>query len=538
VPITLPTNKPAVQVLLLFLVLTAVSLALQWQNGGFSSDLGGDPDEAAHAVTSLMVHDYFWEAPGRSPLEFASRFYEAFPKVALGHYPPGYYFTSAAALSLRCDPSSLIALQALLIAALGSAGWVFARRWITRDDAVLALFAPALLVFHSEVIRVGCHVLSDLQLIGLVFAALWAWHSYLTRPSWRSSLAFGVLAAAAILTKGSALGLAGVPLVTTVLGSRWQDLKRLHWYGSAIPVLFIAGPWMAYSVRFTQEGFVDQSPAAFFIEALHYYSETLPRIYGWPLLALLMIAFARLLFDALKKSTDPTRLVLWAVWLSMQLLVMVVPTGFSPRYALPGLLPGVLLALLELRFWGFHFRWGQRPALSRSRLTWSIALLLLSITLALTPGVRPKTVSGFGLAVQRLLKSSKAHPKNVWLISSDPRGEGAVIAEAAFHSPNRVSGALTVHRGSKSLVETDWLGKNYQSKFTDAASLLKLLDTLHIDTVLVDFSMDPSLVLAHEYALKDALISPGSDWKLDWRQRVTRTGATHGDLWIFKRNQD
>ncbi len=537
-PITLPTNKPSVQALLLFLVLAAVSLSLQWQNGGFTSDLGGDPDEAAHAVTALMVHDYFGEALGQSPLDFASRFYQAFPKVALGHYPPGYYLTGAVALGVKCLPETLIALQALLLAALGTAGWLFAKRWITEGDAVLALFAPALLVFHPELIRVGCHVLSDLQLIGLVFAALWAWHSYLTRPSWRSSFTFGLLAAAAILTKGSALGLACVPLITLVLGRRWQDLQRLHWYSSALPVLLIAGPWMAYSVRFTQEGFVDQSPAAFFIEALHYYSETLPRIYGWPLLSLLMIAFARLLFDALKKSTDPTRLVLWAVWLSMQLLVMVVPTGFSPRYALPGLLPGVLLALLELRFWGVNFRWGQRSTPARSRLTWAIALLLLSITIALTPGVRPKTVSGFGLAVQRLLKRSEAQPKNVWLVSSDPRGEGAVIAEAAFHSPNRVSGGLTVHRGSKSLVETDWLGKNYQSKFTDAASLLKLLDILRIDTVLVDFSMDPSLVLAHEYALKDALISPGSDWELDWRQPISRTGGTHGDLWIFKRHQD
>ena len=61
-----------------------------------------------------------------------------------------------------------------------------------------------------------------------------------------------------------------------------------------------------------------------------------------------------------------------------------------------------------------------------------------------------------------------------------------------------------MNRGSKSLVETDWLGNNHQSKFT-AAALLKLLDTLHIDT------------------------------ELDWRQPVTRTGATHGGLWIFRR---
>jgi hypothetical protein len=519
-------------------VLGAIFLGLQWKNGGFASDLGGDPDEAAHAVTALMVHDYLWQAPGQSPLDFASRFYEAFPKVALGHYPPGYYLTGAAALSVWCMPNALIILQALMIAALGTAGWLFARRWITGGDAVLAGFAPALVVLHSELIRVGCHVLADLQLVCLVFAALWAWHAYLQRPSWRASMTFGFLAAAAILTKGSALGLAGVPVLTMVLGNRWQDLKRLHWWGSAIPVLFLAGPWMAYSVRFTQEGFVDQSPAAFFVQALQYYSETLPRIYGWPLLVLLMVSCTRLIFDAVKQTTDRTRLVLWAGWLSMQLLVMVIPTGFSPRYALPGLLPGLLLALVEVQFGLTRALASQRSGLPRQALAWGTALVLFLVTLALIPSVRPKTVSGFSTAVQRLLSDSGTGPKGVWLVSSDPRGEGAVIAEAAFRSTHRVSGGLTVHRGSKSLVDTDWLSQNYQPKFTDSRSLLHILDSLRIDTVLVDFSMDPTRVDLHEHALKEALISLDSGWRLAWQQPITRIGASasHGDLWIFKRS--
>ena len=215
----------------------------------------------------------------------------------------------------------------------------------------------------------------------------------------------------------------------------------------------------------------------------------------------------------------------------MQLLVMVIPTGYSPRYLLPGLLPALLLALIEIRFL-LNLKLAGSP---RAVIRFASFVLLL-VTLFFTRNARTKTVSGFSTAVQRLLQDSVPGQRGVWLVSSDPRGEGAVIAEAAFRTQNRVSGALTVHRGSKSLVDTDWLGKHYQPKFTDALSLRHLLDQLHIDTVLVDLSMDPTTVGRHERALKDALTSADSGWRLDGRQVIERPyGPAGGDLWIFRR---
>jgi hypothetical protein len=536
-PSSPPSSTPRTFTALLFLTVVGIFLGLQVQGGGFSSDLGGDPDEAAHAVTSLMVRDYLWQAPGRSPIAFASDYYEAFPKVALGHYPPGYYLTAAAALSLGCDSRSLIILQALLLGTLAVAGWIFARRWITQGDNVLALCPAILLLFHTEIIRVGCHVLADLQLAVLVFGALWAWHTYLRSPGWRPSLCFGLLAAAAILTKGSAVGLAGVPVLSLLLGRRVADLKKLHWWGSALPVLFLAGPWMVYSIRFTQEGFIAQSPLAYLVDALHYYGETLPRVYGWPLLLLLIVSLLRLLRDTLlHRSADPTRVILWAGWISMQILVMVIPTGFSPRYLIPGLLPGLLLILIEARH-GLIATFARSASAPATTVGLRAAVLALTIcTVFLTRNDRPKTVSGFSETVHRLLRESPDRAKQVWLVSSDPRGEGAVIAEAAFRTPDRTRGALVVHRGTKALVDTDWVGKTYQSRFSDSRSLLNILDQLQIDTVMVDLSMDPTLVAAHESALKADLESPNSGWKLSWRQTITRTfGPVHGDLWVFRR---
>ncbi|MFO0284498.1 MAG: hypothetical protein ACK532_21580, partial [Acidobacteriota bacterium] len=42
----------------LVLLMSAVTVGLQWNNGVYSSELNGYPDEAAHLITGLMVRDY------------------------------------------------------------------------------------------------------------------------------------------------------------------------------------------------------------------------------------------------------------------------------------------------------------------------------------------------------------------------------------------------------------------------------------------------------------------------------------------------
>src|SRR5262245_40979357 len=78
--------------LLVSLLLVSISLATQWQLvGSMSTDLGVYSDEPAHYVTGLMVLDFVKDGLGSSPLAFAEAFYNRFPKVALGNWPPGFY---------------------------------------------------------------------------------------------------------------------------------------------------------------------------------------------------------------------------------------------------------------------------------------------------------------------------------------------------------------------------------------------------------------------------------------------------------------
>ena len=535
-------SRPAIGLVLLFLAITACFAALQWSAGAYRSDLAGDPDEAAHAVTALMVRDYIARGGGGSPMEFARRYYDLFPKVALGHYPPGYYIPGALVLLPWCSPFALIVLQAVFAGVLGAMVCAFARRE-TEDSWLAGIAAAALVVFQPEMFRTGCHVLSDLLLCVLVLGAVWCWQVFLKRDARGGALlplCFGLLAALAILTKGSALGLAGVPLLAAALCARWRDLKTTRWWMSAPPVVVLAAPWMLYSVRFTSEGFVNTPPAQFFIKAAGYYARVIPQELGWPVVALLLLSLGRMIAGRIRGSPpDAARGVLWAGWLSMQLLIMVVPTGFSPRYLLPGWAFAVILAAIECEWWLARLMIARGGAgESATARTGAVTAVVLLFSLGIGWRDRPKIVTGYRDAVARLLAARDARRQERWLVSADPRGEGAVIAAAAVGLPERCEGVLASHRGSKEIVDSDWLGQKYQARFASAAEVRAHLAKLGITRVLVDLSLSAGDLRPHVTAVADALREPGSGWEIAFAQRIARAPSqTSGDLLVFQRTE-
>ncbi len=500
--------------------------------GGFQSDLGGDPDEGAHAVTALMTRDYFTTglSQGRAPLAFAGHYYQTFPKVALGHYPPGYYLPAAAALALWCDPRSLILLQCLLVACLGFAAFfVVSRAWAGLGRLPVAILTALTVVLHGEVARVSVHVLADLLLVLLVLGATLCWMTWLKEPSLKKSLLFGFVAAAAILTKGSALGLAGIPVFSLLLTRRWSDIKTLSWWGAGIPVAVLAGPWMLLSLRFTKEGFTGDSPAVFFAKAVDEYATMAPWFFEWPVLVVLLVVVVRTLVDVLRPAggLDGFRASLIASCLGMQGIAMVVPAGFSPRYLLPSLIPVLVLVVLEVPRW-----------LRESQKGFAIALtaVLLIATTSLLWRDRAKDVHGFASAINTVLAWPGAKEQRAWLVSSDGRGEGALIAAAAFRTADRIATTRRILRGSKMIAETDWVGLHYETKFATDAALLAHLDKAEVDVVFVDLSMPADQQKPHETKLKQALATAPQVWEKLPDQPVKRLAeAPPGTLEIYRR---
>jgi hypothetical protein len=73
----------------LVLVAFAVLIAgLQIYGGAYTAECDAHPDEAAHFVSSLLVHDYLAQWPWPNPLPWAMDYYLHYPKVAIGQWPP------------------------------------------------------------------------------------------------------------------------------------------------------------------------------------------------------------------------------------------------------------------------------------------------------------------------------------------------------------------------------------------------------------------------------------------------------------------
>jgi hypothetical protein len=220
------------------------ALALQWQGGAFQ---GGsfDEDEPAHIVTGLMVRDYLASGMTSAPMEFARDYYAHYPKVALGHWPPLFYIGQALwTLAAPATRASLLVLMALLAALLATGTYRMAREEYGR----LAGWCSGLVLLTlPHVVWFTAHIYTEIPLALINLGAMVAVARYLDSGRWQHSAAFGVWAAASLLTKGSGLALAPLPLLGVALTRRWDLLRRRSFWLPAVVVLAFAAPWYLFA---------------------------------------------------------------------------------------------------------------------------------------------------------------------------------------------------------------------------------------------------------------------------------------------------
>ena len=473
--------------LAIWLALLIQVLALQWWNGAYHADIGADPDEPAHAVTSLMVRDYLANAAGQNPLRFAQTYYERLPKVALGHYPPAFYAVAGVWLLPLVSAQSLLVLQAVLIATLGAltawAGAQFLPRWA-------AIIAAVFLVWCSPMEKIAILVMSDVMLAIACLCAAISFVSFIERPRVAASLAFGFAAAIAILTKGSGWMLALVPLIAIALTRDWRLLLKPSLWLAPLPVLVLALPWQLFSLHFTKEGMSGLTPTQHFVAAIPFYAEAAWANVGPIVLILLAIS----LFAVIQTKPTPMLASLTALIIACVVLMLSIPAGVSSRYFVPIVAPVMLLVVLALP----HRRWA--PLLVVASLLW-----------AKHDKSYTKDSHGFTNSVQHA-STSAAH--TAWLVCSDSRGEGGIIAAAAFDPELRKQPSFSVLRGTKELANTDWVSHDYKLKFNDSTTLLAHLREKQISAVFFDDGVSGQYRQAHFDQLMQALSSPNSGWTM------------------------
>jgi len=507
----------------LFVLFWATAVGLQLGSGTFLGEFGGHPDEASHYVTGLMVHDYLVGPDWTNPLSFAEDYYQHYPRVSLGHWPPFFYVVQAA-WTVPFGPSrvSVMLLMALLTAL--TAVTVY---WSLRAEvgALTAWIVGMLFVALPIVQRYDVILMADTLTGLLCFLAALSFGRFLDSGQWRSAAAFGILASLAIMTKGSGLILALVPPVAVVFSRRYHLAARPAFWLPAGIVVLLCGPWTWLTWHMASNGLASSSPTLeFTIPALEYYSWTLVQVVGFGLFVLAAAGmWVRLVRPALREGARGKWAACGALLLGTWVFDWAVPVNFEERYLMPAL-PPLLLFLAA----GMSWASGRLPASWRAGKTALVGLTVVVVFAVETFCIATNASGGFGGAAQRLLAMPDFDRANL-LISSDPLGEGMFIAAVAEREKRP---GHTILRGSKVLGQSDWMGHEYTCFCQTPEEMMRLLEELEVGVVVLDTSAPPARDMAHHMLLTQTVAAYPRRWQPlgvhdVLRQAVGHAGALH-----------
>lgn len=510
--------------------LALVVLAQSHYAGAFSAELSSThSDEASHYVTALLVRDYLLSGFGQGPIAFAQDFYLHYPKVAMGQWPPAFYALAGTWMMLfGTSLAAALALTALLSGALAGLTLAAARASLDAHGATIL----AVLFLGLPLVRMNTQMfMTDVPIALLTLAASLAYAQYLATRRCQWSLLFGVIAAIALLTKGSGGCLALLPPLALLLGGRFA-LLRLPSFWLPLPIVALGAiPWYAATLQMTQGSFLYEWGLSYVATAVPANAAILAGELG-PLLALSVLGVAASARAAWRRQPGAeTGVALSALLLAVLLFQSLVPAAIEARYLMQAAAPALLLAAMGasalMRF--VLARW--RP-LGKAAPILAIALLvILAAPLLLRPTVKPEL--GFSAAVRDALAAGETGP--IILVGASAPGEGSVVSSVALADPAR---RWYVARGMKLLAASSWTGAHYQTRHPTADAVAAHLDRIGVGMLILDTAPE-SLKWQHNRQLLQAMQTHAQDWRLvathETVKLYRRTGPAAPDLELLRR---
>lgn len=527
---------PALLAAIVFVL--AFDLAWFWQreNGAHTSEFGGHPDEAAHYVTGLFVHDALALLPrcvrerSAAPLKtFVDQndprgFYAHYPKVALGVWPAGFYLVQSAwTFAFGAGRLAIILLMAALASVL--AVQLFSALREEYGAWLAAIAALAWLSLPLNIEHFGLLMAEMLTAIFMFGAAL-AWGRFLDGERARDALLFGALAGCAIMTKGTGVALALMAPLALVLAGRLRLLARPALWGGALLTALIAGPWTWFFRNAGRDkgGWLEASPSWDFTrEAAPYYLGKLGIALGVLLLVLFGIGvLVKVLRPGERRGVWAAAGALVAAVLTFQL---VMPVGLEARHLLSALPAALMFAVAGLDAIRDAFRHSRGlPADERTPLALACCTLILAAGVWVAHRTAPpdaKRWSGFAPMAEAVLKDPNVKTRPV-LVCSDAAGEGMFISEVAMRDQHP---GVTVLRASKETAAMDWAGRGVRTKFKDDDELAAWIRQRGIGCIVVDASMDEEKRGPHHDQLIALCENRGDTFWAASSSPVTRGGA-------------
>jgi hypothetical protein len=504
---------------LCFCLFLAVGLILQSLAHAYGNDFGGNADEPAHFVTAMLVRDWLFSSELRHPLAFAKTYYLHYPKLGIGQWPPLFYMAGAGwFLPFGASRASALAFQVAIAALTASVIYLVGSQLLSRAAGMLAalLFLASPLVQETTGRMMTEHLATLLALLSVLGFARFARTGRI-----RDGLLFGILGAGAILTRGSSWALALVPAIVILLTWRYGLLRRAGLWLAAVPVLIACVPWYALTAgmtRGTWGGSPDGTP--YWITASGDFSKAL--LFGLgPVVLLLAVAgiWAKLVQPFRMRQVSPVWAALFAFAAATWVLLCAVPTG-SPSRFMVSLVPVIVLfAAAGVQFLACRFLPAARGA---PALYLAVAMVFMVRVFQVPDDLK---FSGFRQIVAALA-SVPMQARRVVLIASDSKGEGAMVAAIAMAEPRPYTYAL---RGSKILVEEDWLQRSSTERTGGVAEMAALLARIPVDVVVIDASLPQANRRPYHDKLAEAVTQAGAAWRALPPFSVERAGRVFPD---------
>lgn len=463
-----------------FLLFLGLSVTLQYLAGAYHASFSGYPDEPAHYVTGLLVHDWIASGFPWPPLPYAADYYLHYPKVALGHWPPVFYVLQAMwTLLFSTSRVSVLLLMAVLMSLVALA--LFR---VLRDEfgTPAALLAGLLLVAMPLNQAWTQNVMADVPVALFSFGAALAFGRYLDTGRTGYATAFGLLASLAILTKGNGVALAFLPPIALAISLRLSLLRRLSFWLPLVIVVVLCGPWYVFTARAVTETFTQNLGWRYANTAGGFYAFHAVRALGLALLPIVALGLIDRVVLPLRRGAVSG---LWAavtgLALSNWLFHTVVAAGFEERYLVP-VMPVLVMFLVAgaVRLAGAARYLRVAPAVGLAVLG---AIIALAFTVE-TFYVPKKAEIGF-IQVAADLLARPEFKNSVILVSSENDGEGMLVSEIAMREQRP---AHFVLRATKALARVDWNGRRQEPYYSSPAELLGHLDQLPVGVLVLDLS--------------------------------------------------
>lgn len=284
-----------------------------------------------------------------------------------------------------------------------------------------------------------------------------------------------------------------MPPLSIALTAKWRLLKCSTLWLAVVPVLLFALPWMLATRHITTEEMSHTPLNDYLVEALGFFLRQLPHEFAWiAYLLLIAVCIEAVLQAVARRPKSDSAACLISLALGLLLLYLVVPSGLDSRYLL-SLVPAVYILGVDTtaRFSALISRKLAPKADVSLPPKWCRATAVMVTVIALifvfeTQRPVSKHVVGYTAAVEAIVAdqaAARAAGEFIdVLIASDAIGEGAVIVAAAFRNDD----PLRIHRSSKILVETDWLGRSPKLLAQPGEETRQLLQRNGIEWILLD----------------------------------------------------